>query len=414
MKTLYSTNCEGISGRIKERHRDFIVEEIQRDEKVCEVKRFLEEGKTEMKELKISEKPEGKDYLHLNLEKINIDLHEAIRILTRHLGVSKKRVGYAGIKDRHAVTCQRISVWRPDVEKLGRFRGRQFDLSKPCWEEEKIDLGYLKGNRFGIVVRDIDLKEKELRGCLKEGFKEMEKDGIANYFGEQRFGGLRQVTHLVGKALVKGNVEEAVMLYLTASSENEKDDIKKARIELGKSGDFSKAINEFPLRQRYERAILHHLCKYPNDFAGGFSKLPKKLRFLFTHAYQSFIFNELIRLRIERGIGLTPQKGEPAEEGTALGLLPGYESEYSEGIIGELEKEVMGKEKVEFGEFKLKTLAECSSRGSRKAIQLFPKKMKLEKIEEDEFFEGKLCCRISFELSKGNYATTVLKELMKD
>lgn len=411
---IYSTECKGIGGIIKHRHRDFIVEEIQETGRRCRVKRFLEEGKSVMKELKVPKKKEGKDYLHADLEKINMDLHEAIRILARFLGVSKKRIGYAGIKDKKAVSCQRISIWKPSIEKLQEFKGKQLDLSNASWKEEKIDLGNLLGNKFTVIIRNISLEEKELRKQVKECFKEMQEKGIANYFGEQRFGGLRKVTHLVGKALVKGNVEEAVMLYLTAVGEKEKEEVKQARLQLAKKRDFSKAVKEFPTRQRYERAMLHHLCRYSNDFAGAFSKLPKKIRFLFTHAYQSHIFNELISERMEKGIGLTPQKGEPTEKGIALGLLPGYESEFSEGIIGELEREIMDKESIEFKDFKLKTVAECSSRGSRKPIQLFPKKMKLQKIEADEFFEGKLACRISFELSKGNYATTVLRELMKN
>ena len=58
-------------------------------------------------------------------------------------------------------------------------------------------------------------------------------------------------------------------------------------------------------------------------------------------------------------------------------------------------------------------MREMSSKGTRKEIVLFPKDLKLEEISEDEFNEGKLKARISFYLSKGNYATTVLKELMK-
>ena len=58
-------------------------------------------------------------------------------------------------------------------------------------------------------------------------------------------------------------------------------------------------------------------------------------------------------------------------------------------------------------------MAEISSKGARKSIVLKPEKMKLVSIEEDEFFPGKKAVKISFTLPKGDYATTVLRELMK-
>lgn len=431
MNTYYSTKTPGIKGKIKQRYYDFIVEEIQENGNICKVKRFLQEENNLTRKGKSREKSKGKErieeqliiperigkykkmqYLHLDLEKKNLDLHQAIRILSRYLGVSRKRIGYAGIKDKNAITCQRISIWMPDTKKLQAFRGKQLCLRNAKWSNEKIDLGKLKANRFIVRIRNISLSEKEIRKRVNDCFKEMKEKGIANYFGEQRFGGLRQVTHLVGKELVKGNIKNAVMIYLTAVGEKEKEEVRNARNELARTMDFSEAIKHFPKRQRYERSMLHHLCRYPNDFVGAFRKLPKKIRFLFTHAYQSYIFNKIIDKRIERGL-LSLQKGEPENNGIPLGLLAGYMSEYSKGIIGEIEKEIMREEGVKFSDFKIKTLGECSSKGSRKEILLFPEKMKLKKIEKDELFPGKLACVVSFQLSKGNYATTVLRELMK-
>lgn len=473
MKFYHSTNSEGIDGIIKYRSEDFIVEEIQENGRICKVKQvkyIKEKGMKEIEDRKIRERndkemeekkeigekkekeeiaeneeneikeitekeiierkenklkeneeeqpviPERKEdteYLQFDFEKRNTDLHQAIRIIARFLGVSNKRIGYAGIKDKQAISCQRISIWMPPVEKLINFKSRSLFLRNPEWSNEKIDLGKLRGNQFVITIRDISLEKNEIEKRTKNCFKEIEEKGIANYFGEQRFGGLREVTHLVGKALIQKDVEKAVMLYLTAVGEKEKEEIKHARTELARTKDFVQATKSFPAKQRYERSMLHHLCKYPKDFAGAFGKLPKKIRFLFTHAYQSHIFNEIINKRIEKSIGLKAIEGEPSRNGIALGLLSGYESEFSKGIIGEIEKEVMAEERVQFSDFKLKTLSECSSRGSRKEILLFPKKMKLEEIKEDELFEGKLACIISFELDKGNYATTVLKEIMK-
>ena len=91
----------------------------------------------------------------------------------------------------------------------------------------------------------IALTKEEIEKRIKECFKEM-KNGIANYFGEQRFGGIRQITHIVGKEFLKGRFKEGVMLYLTHTVEGEQEEIKKARERLSETGDLAEATRLFP------------------------------------------------------------------------------------------------------------------------------------------------------------------------
>jgi tRNA pseudouridine13 synthase len=159
--------------------------------------------------------------------------------------------------------------------------------------------------------------------------------------------------------------------------------------------------------------MIHHLCRFPNDFVGAFGRLPKKLRYLFTHAYQSHLFNKIIEERFRQGIGLKNIEGDILEEGLPTAALFGFESKFAEGKAGEIEKKVLAAQGIELEQFKVKKMAEISSKGARKSIVLKPEKMQLLEIKADEFFPEKKCAKISFELSKGNYATTVLAELMK-
>ena len=105
-------------------------------------------------------------------------------------------------------------------------------LSNPSWEDWKLDLGKLKGNRFSVVIRNIDLEKEDIEKRIKQGIKEINEKGIANYYGEQRFGGIRNISHLVGKELIKGNLKNAVMLYLTATDIKEDEELRNARIKL--------------------------------------------------------------------------------------------------------------------------------------------------------------------------------------
>ena len=411
-ENFFSTKSGGIGGLIKRRYSDFVVEEAQQDGSVCGAMRFTEKGTHLEERVVVPPVEAGKDQLCLDLEKINKDTNFVIRDITRFLQCSKSRIGYAGMKDKRAVTCQRISIFRPNAERLEMFGSRGIQLRNPKWEKERLDLGMLRGNRFTVTIRDIAFGEEEIREMIEASFREMES-GIANFFGEQRFGGIRQITHVVGKEFIKGRFREGVMLYLTHAVEGEEETILNARKRLAETGDYAEATRLFPDKFSYERSMIHHLCKYPNDFVGAFANLPKKLRYLFTHAYQSYLFNRIIEERLRQGIGLNKAEGDILIDGQPSAPLFGFESAFAEGKPGEIEKQVLEEEGVKLEEFRVKKMPELSSKGARKSIVLKPENLRLVSIMDDEFYPGKKAATISFELTKGNYATTVLRELMK-
>jgi len=121
----------------------------------------------------------------------------------------------------------------------------------------------------------------------------------------------------------------------------------------------------------------------------------------------------VIEERIRQGIGLKKIEGDILIDDVPTAPLFGFESGFASGKPGEIEKKILEQEDATLEEFKVKKMAEISSKGARKKLILFPEKLKLDDIKEDEFYPEKLCATISFELSKGNYATTVLEEIMK-
>jgi len=94
--------------------------------------------------------------------------------------------------------------------------------------------------------------------------------------------------------------------------------------------------------------------------------------------------------------------------------LFGFKSKFPDGIPGKLEMEVLEEEQIEQKDFMNREMHELSSKGARKKISLFPQNLKLLEIGDDEFNEEMKKARISFSLNKGDYATSVLRELMKD
>ena len=416
MEQKFYTTTTPLKGRVKQRYSDFMVEEVLEDGSVCKIKRFHIpfEQREERAEMIIPSRVD-EEHLILELEKINYDTATAMAMLSRGLNVSKKRIGYAGLKDKRAITCQRISVYLPDVELVKRFGVKGMELRNPKWSKDRIELGNSKGNNFTITLRDISNSEEEITKIISDFATQAEK-GVPNLFGNQRFGGKRMITHKVGKLLLQGKFEEGVMLYLTETYEEEKEDLKNARINLAKTKDYKQALREFPFDARTERAIMNHLVKFPNDYAGAFGVLPKKIRYLFSHAVQSFIYNRIIEERIKEfgEKALAPIEGDIIVNGIPAVILPGFESTYASEKAGEIEQKIMQEEGITLEEFKTTKMSELSSKGDRKQIVLKPENFKIEKIFADEFNEGKKAVTISFFLGKGNYATTILRELIKE
>ncbi len=407
---VYFTSTSPLGGKIKHRYSDFVVQEVSLD---GEISRILLENQQE--EIQIPENKENKQFLHCTLQKTNTDLQNAIKRLCLNLQCGKSRIGFAGLKDKRAVTSQKISMYQPDGSLLQNFHQNMVKIFDFSWQDKKIDLGDLLENKFAITIRNVNKDEEEIRKIVEQFQKEIE-GGIPNAFGEQRFGGIRQITHKVGKLFLQERFKEAVLLYLAYCHGEEDEQTKEARTLAGEE-KYKDAFKKFQGNNfRYERAILNALIKNPNDFVGAFQQMPKNLLILFTHAYQSYLFNIYLEKRFEK-FGkkmFEKQKGDVVDEnGNVMGPLFGFDFEFVSGVLGEIEKEILESEKISLEAFRSKSFPQLGACGGRRQIKLEVKDFKLLEIGKDEFFENANYVKISFSLTKASYATVVLDELIK-
>jgi tRNA pseudouridine13 synthase len=412
----YLTKTDGVGGEIKRKIMDFKVQEISPEGKTLPLKAFSETEKIFFEKKWPSEVPADerkKNQLHVEMEKYNYDTFKAIKIVSRSIGASPKRIGFAGMKDKRAVTVQRISIWKPCIEKLKNFNSRYIDLRNAFWSDERIELGSLKGNHFQITIRNIELSEEETEKRIKKCILEIQKQGVLNYFGFQRFGGIRNITAEVGKMFLQEKPKEAVLHYLCKTVAEEDEETFCARKKLEETLDFGEALKSFPKKLRFERAILNHLKMHQNDYVNAFHALPKSMRYMFLHAYQSYLFNEYINKRIENKLSLSPVEGDETKNGVVMGPLFGYELKLAQGEPGKIEEELLAKQKIFLEQFRIKQVPEMSSRGERRPILFHPENLVLEKTMPDELNEEKTSAVLSFDLPKGTYATIVLREIMK-
>ncbi|MDD5111851.1 MAG: tRNA pseudouridine(13) synthase TruD [Candidatus Altiarchaeota archaeon] len=382
----YKTDTEGIGGRIKQKPEEFIVEEVTPEGIVLEI------GKNAITT------PAGRlgPYLHCTLEKRNWDTMRAVKEIAGRLGISQKRVGYAGTKDKRALTTQRISVYGKTIEDVSAVYLADITLRDFEYEDDGIGLGSLGGNRFTIVVRGIMLDEGTARGRI-EAVSNGIASGVPNFFGVQRFGTTRPITHLVGREMVKGNIEGAVMIYLTMAFDEENSEASACRKELAETRDIKAALKNFPRNMGYELAMLNHLAARPGDYAGAIMALPLGLGKMFVHAYQSYVFNRSLSRYIEAGL--------------AVERLPlvGFES-----ILDEYTAMILDEENVTPAEFRIRGMRDYSSKGDIRDCYEPVEGFKLIEIRPDEAAGEGNAAVLRFTLRPGAYATTLLREFMKN
>ncbi len=413
---FYITRTPGVAGAVKSDAEDFRVREVS------------------AYPMPVTDGP----FTVLRIESRNWEQHELAEAIARRLGLPRRSLEWAGTKDRRAVS-ERLFSYRgaPPDRELGLSEVTVLDAYRAT---EGVRLGHHFGNAFDIRVRRLEGPAEESAVRFHVIRDELRRaGGFPNFFGPQRFGEVRPVTHEVGRALVRGDAAGAVDIYLTAVPVGEDGPGVAARRQYAADHDVSRALREFPREYRFERAILERLERGqpPGRALNG---LARELRMLFVHAYQSLLFNRWISLRWRRGLPLTrPIVGDRilrlSRDGTIRGTdaipvapdnmaecsdlveraravvagpLVGYGSPLPEGPAGELLQEVLAEEDIRPSDFALPAFPELASRGAYRpvVVALPPIGIAPEGAPADSV-------RFTFALPKGAYATVLLREFLK-
>ncbi len=247
----YASDTEGIGGRLRTDPADFIVEEIPLEKK----------GGT------------SGPYLICRLTKTNWELQHAIKEIAKRLGISHRRIGWAGTKDRNAITRQLISLYNITAEQVAGVHLKDIILEPLLNSNEGLSLGDLLGNRFEITIRDCQPADLEQR---VRAVSETVCTAVPNYFGIQRFGATRPVTHLVGEWILRGNFEQAVLSYVGQAFPGEPEAVRKIRTAFSETRDIPGALSDLPPQMSYERAMLHYLYSHPGDYRGALQESAPK------------------------------------------------------------------------------------------------------------------------------------------
>lgn len=409
----FISGSEGLRGKLRTIPEDFIVEEQ-------------------------GEPRPGQGCSALKLRHRNWESHSLRMKIQRELGLREHDISVAGTKDKRAVVTQWMTFNKSNPPVLDIPYVEVLE-SRTC--SSMLRSGEHEGNRFQIRSRETTLDGDD---CLERarqivGEVSQEAGGSLgawpNFFGIQRFGAYRPVTHKVGRALVKEGPEAAVRLYVGTPGITEGKE-REAR-ELAESGaPWADILEATPEAMGFERMMIRHLCEKEDDFAGALLRLPRGLLMLFVHSYQSYLFNLALSRRLEKGFGSsTPLEGDLIQppmarlrggkaryvpvkkaglkaatnavakgKGVLTAFLPGTDTPEAGGEQGEIEAKILEEERVSPRDFQIPSLPEASSKGVRRPISMFPEGLEL------RWDDGLVA---SFTLQSGSYATTILREIMK-
>ncbi|MEE2819918.1 MAG: tRNA pseudouridine(13) synthase TruD [Planctomycetota bacterium] len=348
-------------------------------------------------EFKVDEVPlyapsgEG-EHIYIGVRKTNVSHEELIRRVAKSFGVKRHDVGSAGRKDLHAVTTQVLSVYLPTGDMMVPELGDGIDVLWSTRHENKLRTGHLIGNRFDITVRDVNPAHIVY---VNQKLKEVTANGLPNLYGSQRFGN-DGMNPKIGKLLLQGSWEECVNVLRTSN----------ARFTVQWNDDEP-----------------HKLCK----------NIPKSMRKLYLNAFQSKLFNDVLRTRQEQGLLNTclvgdlvwahVGKGSAFEldedelasdtfvermrncQVSATGPLFGIKMRQSSGKPLEIEQRVLAESGVTAQQ--LEQVKQIMS-GSRRPLRVPVSQPTLTSGVDDH---GDFI-RVQFELPAGSYATVLIDELL--
>lgn len=320
-------------------------------------------------------------YLYFLLRKKGKNTIDVIRDLARILHLPDKHVGFAGSKDKQAVTEQVCSVTGVARKQLEVVRIPDVQMTVLGYGTDPISLGDLIGNTFTITVRD--LKEEEVKKIKPSQY-------VPNYFDEQRFG---ERNIVIGKAMITKNFAEVVRLGVHTGQWNELKEYRK---------------------------------EHPTDSVGALRLLPSRLLRMYVNAYQSYLWNETVAEYLRKKgkvIKEVKYRGgffvfvDQPEKFTGLQLpMVGFGSLEWETypLVKQIIDDLLQKEGITRQDFIIPQLPELSLEGGLRSVMTEVKEMVIGTVENDELQKGKKKVTISFTLPKGSYATMVMKWMFSE
>ena len=378
--SVYSTKFDGIGGKIRVTPEDFEV-----SEKILE------------KTLNSINQEEG--YTVYKLKKKRIDTNHALSDIFRKKGLRLKSLG---LKDASAITEQFVCSGNKG-KTIEDYSTEKYSLKKVGFVKKPLSKKDMIGNHFKIKISDHTGK--------LSSFEEFNR--VLNFYGYQRFGSKRPVTHLIGKAILQRDFDKAVDLILSFTSDYDSKENNEIRQKLDDKRNYKQYFEKIPKQMDVERIVIKEMMEHDDAFR-AVRVIPLSLRRFYIQAYQSFIFNKSLSaaftddenlFEAEPGDVCFDFKGiigkfvKGLDQNLALPFV-GY-SYYKKTRFDYQISQIMKQEEVTPKDFFIKEMQEVSSEGGFRQAAI------------DCFDYSSHDSVVEFTLSRGSFATILLREIMK-
>lgn len=310
-------------------------------------------------------------YLYFRVKKRERNTLDVVKELARILRIREKDLGFAGSKDKHAVTEQMISIVGVRKEEVEKVKIENVSLEFYGYGSKPISLGDLQGNEFQIVIRNLEDEKIE-----KVSF-------VENYFDEQRFS---ENNIAIGRHLLKKEFGKAVAL------------IDEAKVK-------------------------KYLEQKPTDYVGALKALPIRQLRMYVNAYQSYLWNKTVAGYLEKKGKILKKMPYSGGEFIFVSDIKDFEElkiplvgfgheNFDDNEIQEIIDTIMEKENLSYADFIIKQIPELTLEGELRSVFAEVKYLKIERKAKDELNQGKKKVKVSFSLPKGSYATMVIRRIV--
>jgi tRNA pseudouridine13 synthase len=403
----YATEFDGMGGTIKKNTEDFHVQEI-----ISNI--FLEQISPEQTRSNI--------FPVYEIRKKGMDSSHAILTLKKKTGLDLKIVG---IKDAKATTIQYASSNSSTRKVIKNMDLGKIKLTLVGFSRKPIEKNNLVGNTFDIRI--VEPKRDKLDNIVQ--FL-CDINSLGNYYGLQRFGSERLVTHLVGKAILERKFDKATEILLTYTTKYDSKYSQEIREKLRDIKSNPNLLREIPPGMDIEINLAQAILK-GKDSISALRTIPINIRRLFVQAFQAYLFNKTLSIAIRDEFSLTVpeendlcfdvfddnlifgkirkyEKEKPTDsriQRLPIIRLPGYSFQPGKNRFDKIIKEFMKHENITAKDFFIKEMQEISESGGFRQACYVCKNFKYKK-EENSLLVG-------FSVPKGSYATVLLRELIK-
>lgn len=354
------------------------------------------------------------------LTKTGVGTPEAVETVLRAWRLPRRTLSFGGLKDRHALTRQHLTIeggpprdltaGGVTLEHVGRL-DRAFTAKD------------LLGNRFQVVLRALSPSEEQA-ACA--ALPEVARDGLPNYFDDQRFGSVGFDGAFVARPWIHGDYEGALRLALTGPNPHDRPADREAKrlLEAG-WGDW--AGLKARLGRSHARSVVTFLADRPGDWKGALGVVRQDLRSLWLAAFQSHLWNRVLAALVRERVPAEERVERPQKAGTlvfwrhlepvtreqlagTLLPLPSSRVDVPAGPVRALVDRVLAEDGLTLRQIDVRApRGSFFSRGWR-AAHLAPQGL-AGTWADDELYPGRRRLTLTFDLPRGAYATILVKRL---